>query len=247
MTNNTAPLEGEDVASRLNRYRAFDEVNAPYLRWQLEQFEPWLGQRVLEVGCGVGGVLAQLGNREFVMGIDLEEDIIAYTRSRFNGGGAYRFATLDISALSEEDLAELSRHRFDTIICINVLEHVEDDAAAVAAMKEILTPGGHVTFLVPAHPSLYGRYDAMEGHFRRYTRRGLQNVVANAGLTVDRIYSFNFAGAAGWFVQYKVLRRNIHGRPHFRILQATLPVLKAVESRIKPPVGLSLVCVAHKP
>jgi SAM-dependent methyltransferase len=247
MIERSAVLEGEDVVARLNRYRAFDEVNAPYVRWQLEQFQPWIGSRVLEVGCGVGGILAQLGPRDFVMGIDLEDDIVTYTQSRFNGGGNYRFATLDISRLSQRDVDELARHRFDTVVCFNVLEHVKDDSAALTAIRRVLAPGGHAALLVPAHPTLYGRYDAMEGHFRRYTRKQLRDLVSHAGLEVDRIHSFNLMGAVGWWVQYKFLRRQIHGQGHFRTLQATLPVLRAVEKRVKPPVGLSLVCVARRP
>ena len=168
------------------------------------------------------------------------------TELRFNGGGNYRFATLDISRLSQLEVDELARLHFDTVVCFNVLEHVKDDAAALTAIRQILAPGGHAALLVPAHPSLYGRYDAMEGHFRRYTRKRLRDLVTNAGLEVEQIHSFNLAGALGWWVQYKLLRRQIHGQGHFRTLQATLPVLRAVEKRVKPPIGLSLVCVARR-
>src|ERR1700694_5334557 len=70
-------VEGTSSYARLNRYRLFDEVNAPYMRWQLEQFEPFLGPRLLEVGCGVGSILAQLSPREFVMGVDVEDEMVA--------------------------------------------------------------------------------------------------------------------------------------------------------------------------
>lgn len=240
-------LEGESSDARLNRYRAFDEVNAPYLRWQLEQFQPYLGTRLLEVGCGVGGILAQLGPRELVVGADVEPDIVEFTRARFAGHAGYEFAVLDISALSSSDREALSKHRFDTILSINVLEHVKDDVAAVAAMTEVLVPGGRVLVLVPAHPALYGAYDKMEGHFRRYTKKGLRELISRRGLTVERLYRFNAAGAAGWWVQYRLLRRKIHKQGHFKLLQAILPAMRGFESRVEPPIGLSLVAIARRP
>ena len=141
----------------------------------------------------------------------------------------------------------LKSQRFDTILCINVLEHVRDDEAAVAAMVDVVEPGGTVALLVPAHPALYGQYDAMEGHFRRYSRAGLSGLLARSGLEVVRLHRFNMAGAAGWWLQYRLLRQRIHGQGHFKVLQAALPVLRAVEARLKPPFGLSLVAIARKP
>ena len=239
-------IEGPSSDARLNRYRVFDEVNAPYLRWQLEQVEPFLGSRLLEVGCGVGGILSQLTPRDFVMGIDIEEEEVDFARRRFAGKTGFEFALMDIAALSNEDRATLKSHEFDTVLCINVLEHIKDDAGAVEAMADVLVPGGALAILVPAHPGLYGHYDEMDGHFRRYTKSGLRDVLVRSGLAVERLHRFNLVGAAGWWVQYRLLRRKIHQQGHFKVLQAVLPALKAVESRVKPPFGLSLVAVARK-
>jgi SAM-dependent methyltransferase len=241
----SAEVEGESVEARLNRYRLFDEVNAPYMRWQLEQFNPLVGNRLLEVGCGVGSILAQLSPREFVMGVDLEDELVQFARRRFAARG-FEFATLDISRISPEERSDLKQRRFDTVICINVLEHVVDDEAAVAAMADVVEPGGTVAILVPAHPSLYGAYDRMEGHHRRYSRAGLRNLLSRSGLDVVRLHRFNMLGAAGWWVQYRLLRQRIHSQGHFKILQTLLPFLRRLETRVKPPIGLSLVAVATK-
>ena len=239
-------MEGPSSDARLNRYRVFDEVNAPYLRWQLEQVEPFIGSRLLEVGCGVGGILSQLSPRDFVMGIDIENEEVEFARRRFAAKTGFEFALMDIADLSPESRAALKAHHFDTVVCINVLEHIKDDVGAVAAMADVLVPGGVLAILVPAHPSLYGHYDAMDGHFRRYTKAGLRDVIARSGLSVERLYRFNLVGAAGWWVQYRLLRRKIHQPGHFKVLQAILPALKAIEARVKPPVGLSLVALARK-
>jgi SAM-dependent methyltransferase len=239
-------LEGQSSDARLSRYRLFDEVNAQYLQWQIKQVEPYMGTRLLEVGCGVGGILSQLPPREFVMGIDIEEEEVDFARRRFADRPGFEFALMDIVGLSAENRAGLKTRRFDTVLCINVLEHIKDDAGAVAAMADVLVPGGVLAILVPAHPALYGHYDAMDGHFRRYTKAGLRQVLGRSGLSVERLYRFNFVGAAGWFVQYRVLRQKIHQQGHFKVMTAILPALKAIESRVKPPFGLSLVAVARK-
>jgi hypothetical protein len=93
---------------------------------------------------------------------------------------------------------------------------------------------------------LYGQYDAMEGHFRRYSRAGLIGLLARSGLEGIRLHRFNLAGAAGWWFQYRLLKQRIHGQGHFKILQAALPMLRAIEARVKPPFGLSLVAVGSK-
>jgi SAM-dependent methyltransferase len=217
------------------------------MRWQLEQFEPFLGTRLLEVGCGVGSILAQLSPRDLVIGVDVEEDLVAFSRQRFLGRRGYGFASLDISSLSAAQRSMLKSQRFNSVICINVLEHVMDDEAAIEAMADVIEPGGAVAILVPAHPALYGQYDEMEGHFRRYSRRGLSRLLTRSGLMVVRLHRFNMVGAAGWWFQYRLLRRRIHGQGHFKILQAALPALKAMEARVKPPFGLSLIAIATKP
>jgi SAM-dependent methyltransferase len=240
-------LEGPECEARLNRYRVFDEVNAPYLRWQLAQISENIGERVLEVGCGVGSILAQLGPRSAVMGIDLEDELIGYVRRRFAMDPAYSFATLDISRLSPIEMGMLKARHFDSIVSINVLEHVEDDEAAMRAMAGIVAPGGYVSIVVPAHPALYGAYDRMEGHFRRYSRDGLRRLVAKSGLQLVKLHRFNALGALGWWVQYRLLRQTIHGQSHFKVLQAVMPVMWVIEGIVKPPFGLSLVAVARRP
>jgi len=239
--------EAGSVEARLKRYQVYDEVNAPYLRWQLDQFEPYLGRRVLEVGCGVGAILAQLGEREFVMGVDIEPELAEFTRQRFAGQPDHEFASLDISSLSTSKHRELKEHRFDTVVCINVLEHIDDHAGAVSTMADLLVPGGALALLVPAHPALFGPYDVVDGHFRRYTKAVLREVLVGAGLEVVQLYRFNSVGAIGWWVQFRLLRRDEQTQGDYKLMQMLVPLLKAVEGRLKPPVGLSLVAVARKP
>ena len=232
--------------SRLERYLAFDRVNRPYLDWQLDAFRPFLGRRVLEVGCGVGGVLDRLAPRERLFGIDIEAEVLDCARARFAARPEFGFAQLDVGRLDPAQLSALRAERFDTLVSFNVFEHVEDDAAALRALADVLAEGATLALLVPAHPALYGPYDALDGHFRRYTRRSLGALLRAAGCVPRFVRHFNAVGALGWFVQYKLLRRSIHSEGHFGLMNRLVPVLSRAERLVPPPFGLSLLALAHK-
>jgi len=196
-------------------------------------------------GCGVGGIVDLLGPRELTYGIDVEADVLAYAERRFAHRPDCRFSLADLNELSPERLAELRDLRFDSIVCINVLEHIRDDLAALRRMESLLVPGGVLALLVPAHQWLYGPYDAIDGHFRRYDRTSLRRLLCRAGLTPLRLHHFNVVGAVGWWVQYKLLKREIHGEGQFGMMNRVLPFVREFERRIEPPFGLSLVAVGR--
>jgi 2-polyprenyl-3-methyl-5-hydroxy-6-metoxy-1,4-benzoquinol methylase len=233
-------------AHRLDRYVLFDPINRAYTRWQLEQVEDALGQRILEVGCGVGGIIDLLGRRELIFGIEVEEEVLSFAKGRFQDRPECRFAQADIVRLSDDLADTLQRSHFDSVVCMNVLEHIEDDVAALRQMAALLVPGGRVALLVPAGRWLYGEYDRLDGHYRRYNRRMLQNAITQAGLRVTRLHYFNSVGAIGWWVQYKVLRRTIHGEVQFGVMNRLLPAVRFCERLVKPPFGLSLIAVCQK-
>ena len=234
------------LSSRLQRYVLFDRVNRPYLEWQMSLFLPCLGQRILEIGCGVGGIVDLIARKELIVGIDIEEEVLEFAARRHRGRAECRFERLDFTAMTEDDRARLKGLRFDTIVCINLLEHIEDDVAALETMRDLLVPGGVVALLVPAHPSLYGAYDRADGHFRRYRKRELRDKLRRARLTPSWLRHFNSAGAIGWWVKYKLLRSNIHGGTDFRLMNALIPLLRPLDRAIPPPFGLSLTTIARR-
>lgn len=234
------------LSSRLRRYVLFDRVNRPYLEWQMSRFLPHLGERVLEIGCGVGGIIDLLPRKELIVALDIDEEVLAYAAERHAGREECRFERVDITALGDDDRARLAALRFDTIICINLLEHIEDDAGALALMRDLLVPGGVLALLVPAHPSLYGAYDRADGHFRRYRKRELRDKLRRAGFTARELRHFNSVGAVGWWIKYKLLRSDIHGGTDFRLMNALIPFLKRLERAIPPPFGLSLTTIAKR-
>ena len=136
---------------------------------------------------------------------------------------------------------------FDFVLCQNVLEHIEDDAASMSAMARALKPGGRLHLLVPANPRLYGPLDKAYEHFRRYTKPLVRERVLDAGFELDDLYSFNALGIPGWWVQN---RRGTDAELSSNSLKAYEMLLRAwkpVERRWRPPIGLSVIARARKP
>jgi len=234
------------LSSRVRRYVLFDRVNRPYQQWQVSRFLPHLGRRILEIGCGVGGIIDLLPQRDLVVGVDIDEEVLAYAAKRHRGRGECRFERMDLSAITGDELTRLSALRIDTILCMNLLEHIEDDLSALRTMRSILVPGGVIALLVPAHPSLYGAYDQADGHFRRYRKVELEDKLRRAGLLPGRLQHFNAVGAVGWWVKYKLVRSKIHGSTDFHLMNTLLPIVERLEGVLAPPFGLSLTTVARR-
>lgn len=207
------------------------------------QLPPVAGARVLEVGAGIGtfsALLLEAGARELLL-LEPEAACVAELERRFAGD-----SRVEIRAEELPSAPSLSACEFDVALSQNVLEHVEDDAAAVAAMARALRPGGRLTALVPAHPRLYGALDRAYGHHRRYTRERLATIVRRAGLEIERLYRFNALGVPGWWVRNRTGATGIGTAP-LRAYDALLAAWHPIESRLEPPFGLSLIVHAMRP
>jgi SAM-dependent methyltransferase len=207
------------------------------------QLAPHLGQRVLEIGSGIGTLTRYLLGRELVLATDLEPRYLRILSNTFERHTRVQVRPLDLAAF---DPAELAPYRLDTVVCLNVLEHVEDDRGALRRMSESLVPGGRVVVLVPAHRALYGAIDRAIHHYRRYERDELVARLAEAGFTVERADFFNRFGVAGWYLNSVLLRRTSVPGFQLRIQNLLVPLLRA-ESALRLPFGLSLVAVGRKP
>src|SRR5579872_761505 len=149
-----------------------------YFEWQSRLAEAHLGSRVLEVGCGLGNFTQHLLNRELVIGIDVESRCVEKHRSRFSSDPNVISLCMDVQVPA---FADLRKHQPVSIACLNVLEHVEDDALALTHMNPVLPAGGTIVLIVPAFQSLYGPIDQRLGHYRRYSKRTFSRVAQDAG------------------------------------------------------------------
>ena len=226
-----------EIQSRLSEVDRYNE-------WIFDQFRPYLGRRVLDVGCAIGNITQYLLDREFVCGIDVVEEFTTEIRKRFADRLNFRAALFDIA--DPAVVTALASDNIDTIISVNVLEHVEDDGQALDNMNRILTPGGKLLLLVPALQWLYGTMDAADNHYRRYCKRLLRERITAAGFNVEKVYYMNLIGIAGWFLNGKILKNDLISTSHYSLYNRIVPVISKVESLVHPPIGLSVVSVATK-
>jgi glycosyltransferase involved in cell wall biosynthesis len=215
----------------LHRYNGF--------LWDLMQ--PFIGRRILEVGAGTGLLTRYLSTRERVLATELDPEYVDLLRRTFADSPNVEIRALDLAHLAENGIP----HRtFDTVVCSNVLEHIEDDGAALAAMHDVLVPGGRVVLIVPAIQALYGTIDRAIHHHRRYSRDDLTAKLEGAGLAVEHLSYFNMLGVPGWYLNSRVLKRQSVPGVQARINDWLVPWLR-VERRFGPPVGMSLLAVAR--
>ncbi len=229
--------EGYTTLSRM-------ESGAPhYNAWLGSKLREHAGPRVLEVGAGIGTITAELApGREKVVALEVDPFYVRRLQNRF------RSMPQVVPYLSDVALADwekLKAERFDSIVLSNVLEHIPDDAGAVRRFRQILPTGGKVLVVVPALPQLYGALDEAVGHHRRYTDSSLRAVLEGNGFSVEQLEWMNLLGLPGWFVNARLMRRRSIPPFQLRAYDQIAPVLARVESLIKPPLGLSLFCVAR--
>ncbi|MGH7736072.1 MAG: class I SAM-dependent methyltransferase, partial [Gemmatimonadales bacterium] len=197
-----------------------------YNQWQYQVISPWIGQRVLEVGAGVGNMSAHIvaDGRECV--------VLTDTDPWYRGELQRRFADrpeVSVEPLTLPDAAgpaRLARHQLDTVVALNVLEHIDDHVGALRTMRELVRPGGRVIILVPALPGIYGTLDRELGHFRRYTRRTLAAAYLAAGLTVERLTWFNRVGTVGWWFNARVRKAGRIPLNQLKAFDALVPLLR---------------------
>jgi glycosyltransferase involved in cell wall biosynthesis len=219
---------------------------APYNRWLHERFESFLGQRILEVGSGVGNQTRYfIDDRERVVASDIEPHYVRELTGRFGDRSNVRIASYRFP-LADADRQELQREGIDTIVCMNVLEHIEDDASTLADFQKVLPPGGHLVLLVPSLKALYGTLDQHLNHFRRYDQPELRDKLTAAGFVVDDMRFLNRVAVPGWWLNSRVLKRKVMPKGQLRFFKWIMPLLR-LEEKNPPGFGLSLLALARKP
>lgn len=229
-------------AETLEIMRAAPRYNA----WQYERIAPFIGRRVLEVGSGVGNISQHIvsAGRELVILTDTDEYYRQELRARFSGRGN---VLVDSLTLPDPGAAARFRDsRLDTVIALNVVEHIEDDVGALRTMGEMVTRGGRVIILVPALPWLYGSLDTELQHYRRYSSGHLTTVVGAAGLALDKLFWFNAVGVAGWWLNAVVRRAPRIPLDQLKAFDRLVPLLR-FEDRLPLPFGQSLIAVCSRP
>lgn len=239
MTNPLGPLPADaagadtlEIMSAAPRYAA----------WQVEVITPWLGRRILEVGSGIGNISRELRalDPESLTLTDTDPWYLNRLRAEYREDGKVSFAELTLPDANASD--HFRAHQLDTVVALNVLEHIPDHLGSLRSMAAMVRPGGHIVLLVPALPVLYGSLDRELQHVRRYTKSGLRHLMAEAGLLDVRTAWFNRVGMLGWWFNARV--RKVPRIPigQLRTFDALVPLLR--HERLVPlPFAQSLLAV----
>ena len=216
-----------------------------YCRWIIRQFAPFVGREILEVGAGVGTFAGHLlsafpSSENRLTLLEPADNLFPLLRKRFQEDSrvTVRQGTLEAHAAG---LAP------DTAIMVNVLEHVEDDAACLSLLHRILQPGGHLLLLAPALSWEYGSLDAAFGHFRRYNRGELERKLLQAGFEIRKLRFMNLPGVAAWYWAGKIMRQKTlrPGAVRFYDRWVIRPWSRC-EDLWNPPLGQNLLAIARK-
>jgi SAM-dependent methyltransferase len=208
-------------------------------------FRPYIGRRVLEVGCGIGTMSRKLAEVvDLIVGIEPNANCVERVEEAMRDEPKF---SLRPCLLEDCSTDELSSHGFDTVYCVNVLEHIEHDVAALRLFRDILAPGGRVLIFVPAVQAAYGPLDAELGHHRRYSRESLARAFADAGLGLEMIRYTNPIGLAGWLYNSYITKARVHSVAQVKLFETLVaPWALPLERVFTPPIGLSLMAVGVK-
>lgn len=210
-----------------------------YNRWTIRQFEPFLKGNILEVGCGTGNFTNQLSSYGKVYGIDIRNNYIKCARKK---------AKHTIIGFGNIETGKyfFKKKLFDTIICINVLEHIKNDNLAFKNIYGLLKKDGYLILLVPSHQSLFGQIDKAIKHFRRYDKKELIQKINSMGLEIIKARRLNFLGGLGWWLIGKILKENTVKENRIKVFNIFGPFFLTLETTVEPPLGTSILIVAKK-
>jgi glycosyltransferase involved in cell wall biosynthesis len=211
-------------------------------RWMGDTIRPYLGAKVLEIGAGIGNLTRALCPRDRYTVTDLNPLYLDYLRGSLAGRPYIDVRKLDLT--QPKDFAGLES-KFDSLVCLNVLEHVVDETGSLANMHAALEPNGRLILLVPQNPRLHGSLDEALGHVRRYTRDSLARALQVAGFEIETMLDFNRSTAPAWWFNGKVLGRREFGRVQLKILNLTVWFWRLVDPML-PWGGASLIAIARR-
>ncbi len=212
--------------------------------WMFDRIKPFLGKRIAELGSGRGNLSKLLRKQGDVLLTDNRGAYLQELESRWGHLSSVRVAPLDL--LDSAEYQALAEFNTDTVVCLNVLEHIEDDLFVLQRLQQVLPSGARLVFLVPFNPKLYSNFDRELGHFRRYQRNELENKMTQNGFQVERQFFFNKVGVLAWWAGNVLCRQRTITPWQLKIYNLLTPLFRIADHCL-PISGLSTVVIAKKP
>lgn len=212
-----------------------------YNKWIASEIIPHLKHPVLEVGSGTGNLSQFFISNKIISLSDNDKGLVNHLKKKYLKNRNVTVVELDITKNIKRNKKYLS------IFAVNVLEHIKDDKSALKNLNKLLSTNGRLILLVPAKQFAFTKLDTALGHHRRYEKSELEKKVLNAGFTIEKVYYFNFVGLLSWKLRALIEKDNQSLKSYqVKIFDKVVPLLKFIERKLRPPVGISLILVAKK-
>src|SRR5438093_11175267 len=213
-----------------------------YNRWIADNFYSYIKAPLLEFGAGIGNISELLSSYTTLCLTDTNDRMLTHLKNKFSHNNDVSVNFLDITQPPPEHLVG----SFQTVIGINVLEHVEDDEKAPFHLRNVLKPSGRLLLLVPAKKWAYTNLDQQLGHFRRYVKKELGVKLVKASFHLEKLYFFNIVGLMSWIIRDKIQSSGGLRPYQVSLFDTIVPILNRVKSKISMPSVISLLAFAQK-
>lgn len=238
-------MKQNDISTNLNHW----DYISKYSTWMYHVYQNFVGSKVFDVGAGMGRMVSYyISSAERVVATDIFQHQVDYMNQRFK---AFPYFTAELVDILDDNLDRF-KGQFDTVICINVLEHLSDDYKAVARMMSLLDVGGCLILMVPAWQKLFCKMDENVGHYRRYDPGRLESIARKSGATIVKHHYFNRLGIIPYWLKGK--KRFAKGESfssslnenNSRIYNFASVILEPLERIFPPKRGLTEVMILKK-
>ena len=211
-----------------------------YNSWIFSFISPYISGDILEIGGGIGNFTPLLLNNGSVVSIDIKKEYLPKIKKTTRGRAKVGIGDI------EKGKYFFGQKKFDTAICLNVLEHINGHKNALKNMYKLLKKDGHLCLLVPTHQFFFGKMDKNLGHYRRYSKNNLKTLVRKAGFEVIMTKYLNPVGGLGWFINSRILKRETVSSKQVRLFDWLARPFLLLEKYYDPPFGLSVLIIARK-
>ncbi len=216
-----------------------------YYNWLIKKFGKYMGDNVGEVGAGSGTFCKYLLEKAPKSLTAIEPSTEMFKALQENLSKYPNVKTIN-SFLGDPSYLKLDK-KLDSLFYINVLEHVQKDHKEVAHAGKLLKDGGNLCIYVPALNWLMGKFDQKVGHYRRYNKKTLRNLIEKNGFKTKELHYSDPIGILPWLISFKLLRKEDLAPSQVKLYdRLVIPVLRRLESLVKPPIGKNLFAVATK-
>ena len=217
-------------------------------QWMFQTIKPYCKGNILEIGSGIGNISAFFindGQRIFLS--DIRESYCKELSRKF--GSFSNFLGTETLDLVDPDFNINYKHHFnkyDTVFALNVIEHIENDRQAIRNCYKLLAKDGNLIILVPSYHLLYNHFDKELGHFKRYTKRIVSELLKDSNLKIIHAQYFNFVGIMGWFISGNLLKKKTIPSGQMKLYNTFVPLIKIIDKLVLNAVGLSTIVIGKK-